>query len=70
MLIEEKEANNFLSRSVEPEDIFTPEDFSEEHKMIADMTEKFVMNEVIPVLNKIENQQFDETVRLIKEAGK
>lgn len=70
MLIEEKEANSFLSRSVEPEDIFTPEDFIEEHKMIADMTEKFVMNEVMPVLNKIENQQFDETVRLIKEAGK
>lgn len=69
MFIEEKETNSFLSRSIVPEDIFTPEDFSEEHKMIADMTEKFVVNEVMPALKKIENQEFDETVRLIKEAG-
>nr|WP_285399873.1 acyl-CoA dehydrogenase family protein [Lysinibacillus sp. fls2-241-R2A-57] len=63
------ETNSFLSGSIVPEDIFTPEDFSEEHKMIADMTEKFVVNEVMPALKKIENQEFDETVRLIKEAG-
>jgi len=69
VLIEEKETNSFLSGSIVPEDIFTPEDFSEEHKMIADMTEKFVVNEVMPALKKIENQEFDETVRLIKEAG-
>ncbi|KOS69822.1 acyl-CoA dehydrogenase [Lysinibacillus contaminans] len=68
-MIEEKEINSFLSGSVVPENIFTPEDFSEEHKMIADMTEKFVLNEVMPALEKIENQEFDETVRLIKEAG-
>jgi hypothetical protein len=52
VLIEEKETNSFLSRSIVPEDIFTPEDFSEEHKMIADMTEKFVVNEVMPALKK------------------
>lgn len=60
---------NFLTETIHSNDIFTPEDFSDEHKMIADMTEKFVMNEVMPALSKIENQEFDETIRLIKEAG-
>ena len=69
MVIEEKEKKNFLAESFESDEVFTPEDFSEEHKMIADMTEKFVVNKVMPALGKIENQEFDETVRLIKEAG-
>lgn len=59
----------FLDGNILPEDIFTPEDFTDEHKMIADTAEKFVVNEVMPALEKIETQQFDETVRLIKEAG-
>ncbi|GIN90492.1 acyl-CoA dehydrogenase [Siminovitchia terrae] len=62
-------AKNFLTETIHSNDIFTPEDFSDEHKMIADMTEKFVINEVMPALSKIENQEFDETIRLIKEAG-
>ena len=69
MVIQEKEKKNFLSESIESEEIFTPEDFTEEHQMIADLTEKFVVNKVMPALVKIENQEFDETVRLIKEAG-
>ncbi|MBD8005519.1 acyl-CoA dehydrogenase family protein [Bacillus norwichensis] len=62
-------AKNFLTETIHSNDIFTPEDFSDEHQMIADMTEKFVMNEVMPALSKIENQEFDETIRLIKETG-
>ena len=50
-------------------EIFTPEDFTEEHKMIADLTEKFVFNRVMPVLDRIEDQEFAETLRLMKEAG-
>lgn len=69
MVVEEKELKHFLNGSINPDTIFTPEDFSDEHKMIADMTEKFMVNEVMPVLEKIEKQEFDETVRLIKEAG-
>ncbi|MED1420349.1 acyl-CoA dehydrogenase family protein [Bacillus smithii] len=53
-----------------PFDVFTPEDFNDEHHMIADLTRKFVMNEVLPVLDKIENQEFGQTVLLLKKAGK
>ncbi|RST57518.1 acyl-CoA dehydrogenase [Siminovitchia terrae] len=69
MATKNAEMKNFLNKTIHSDDIFTPEDFSDEHKMIADMTEKFVINEVMPALSKIENQEFDETIRLIKEAG-
>lgn len=69
MVVEEKELKSYLNGSIDSEAIFTPEDFSDEQQMIAKLAEKFVVNEVMPALEKIENQEFAETVRLIKEAG-
>ncbi len=69
MVTKNKKTKSFLSRSIKPEQIFTPEDFNQEEQMIAELTEKFVVNEVWPALERIENKQFDETVRLIREAG-
>ncbi len=51
------------------EDVYTPEEFSEEHKMIAKTTEDFAMENVLPVLDEIENHNFDHSVRLLKQAG-
>ncbi|MFC5712317.1 acyl-CoA dehydrogenase family protein [Thalassorhabdus alkalitolerans] len=51
------------------EEIFTPEDFTEEQKMIAKTARQFVEKEVEPHREEIENQDFDLTVRLLKEAG-
>jgi alkylation response protein AidB-like acyl-CoA dehydrogenase len=59
----------FLLEKTEPSDVFTPEDFTEEHKMIAKTTEDFVKEKVWPVLHEIEEQKFEHTVRLLKEAG-
>src|SRR5262249_37218152 len=39
---------SFLVAESAPEDVFTPEDFSEEQSMIRDMTEQFVEDEVVP----------------------
>nr|WP_318503165.1 acyl-CoA dehydrogenase family protein [Bacillus sp. T3] len=64
-----QEKKNFLYSEILPEDIFTPEDFEDEHIMLAEMTNKFVMNEVYPKLERIENQEFSETINLIKKAG-
>ncbi|MDR4946790.1 acyl-CoA dehydrogenase family protein [Neobacillus cucumis] len=69
MLIEKKANHHFLYGYVSPAYTFTPEDFEDEHIMISDMASKFVMNEVYPKLEKIEKQEFAETVSLIKEAG-
>lgn len=59
----------FLLESQAPEDVFTPEDFTDEHKMIAKMTEDFVKEKVVPEIEHIENHEFDRSVRLLKEAG-
>lgn len=59
----------FLIEDLRGEDIVTPEDFTDEHLMIAKTTEEFVMNEVVPNMEQLENQQFDLTVKLMKKAG-
>jgi alkylation response protein AidB-like acyl-CoA dehydrogenase len=60
---------SFLVEDVDADQVFAPEDFTDEHVMIGRTTEEFVINEVEPVLEKIEQHQFDHTVRLLKEAG-
>lgn len=59
----------FIIEDLSPEDIITPEDFSEEHTMIAKTTEDFVVGEVLPVVDKLENHEFKYAVDLLKQAG-
>ena len=42
----------FLIEEREPDTIFTPEDFTEEHRMIADTTRQFIDNEVTPRMDE------------------
>ncbi|WP_289138222.1 acyl-CoA dehydrogenase family protein [uncultured Brevibacillus sp.] len=60
---------SFLIDAGSADDMFVPEQFTDEHKMIAKTTEEFIVNEVRPHLEEIENHQFDISVRLLKEAG-
>ncbi|UAL46860.1 acyl-CoA dehydrogenase family protein [Sutcliffiella horikoshii] len=60
---------SFLLDDIAAEKVFTPEDFSDEHKLIAKTTEEFVVNEVVPNLEEIEHHNFDISVKLLKEAG-
>ncbi|PEJ58193.1 acyl-CoA dehydrogenase [Bacillus sp. AFS002410] len=60
---------SFLTNEVTFDKVFTPEDFSDEHKLIAKTTEEFVINEVLPELEYLEQHEFDRTVRLLKQAG-
>ncbi|MEW9673717.1 acyl-CoA dehydrogenase family protein [Ammoniphilus sp. 3BR4] len=60
---------SFLLRETGTEDVFTPEDFTEEHKMIAKMTADFVEGEVFPHDEEIEHQNLDVIVSLLKQAG-
>jgi len=59
----------FLIEESDAEDIFTPEDFSEEQRMIRDMTEQFVEDEVLPQVEKIEHKEWDVTVNLLKRCA-
>lgn len=59
----------FLTEDLDGEDVITPEDFSDEHKMIAKTTEDFVLGEVVPRIDNLENHEFDHSVELLKKAG-
>lgn len=60
---------SFLIEDADISRVFTPEDFTDEHKMIAKSTEEFVHTEVLPAVEKLENHEFDHSVRLLKSAG-
>ncbi|MGK5506820.1 acyl-CoA dehydrogenase family protein [Brevibacillus formosus] len=60
---------SFLIDAGSADDVFVPEEYTEEQKMIAKTTEDFVNKEVRPHLEELENHQFDISVRLLKEAG-
>ncbi|MGC2237525.1 MAG: acyl-CoA dehydrogenase family protein [Pyrinomonadaceae bacterium] len=50
-------------------DIFTPEDFTDEHKMIGDTMREFVDNEVRPAIPAMEQHDWETARRLVHEAG-
>ncbi|TQR09305.1 acyl-CoA dehydrogenase family protein [Psychrobacillus soli] len=60
---------SFLVEDIDASRIFTPEDFTDEQKMIAKTAEDYVTNEVVPVVEKLENHEFEHSVRLLKSAG-
>src|SRR4051794_951495 len=64
-----KRGGSFLIEESEFQDVFTPEDLSEEQIMIRDMTEQFVEEEVLPQVEKIEHKEWDVTVSLLKRCG-
>lgn len=59
----------FLIESISPERIFTPEEFSEEQRLIAQAATEFVMGEVQPVMEEIEAQKEGLLPSLVKKAG-
>jgi butyryl-CoA dehydrogenase len=60
---------SFLIEERRPEDVFTPEDFTEEHRQIAKTTVDFTTNEVMPHAAEIEAKNFQVTRALLEKAG-
>jgi butyryl-CoA dehydrogenase len=60
---------SFLLESRQPEDTFTPEDFSEQHQLIGQTAEEFAVNEILPNVEKIEHKDFSVSRELLKKAG-
>ena len=60
---------SFLLETRQPDEVFTPEDFSEQHQLIGQTTEEFALNEIIPNVEKIEHKDFSVTRDLLKKAG-
>ena len=63
------QGGSFLIESSTPDDIFTPEDFTEEHRAIAKTTEDFFNNEIAPHLEAIQHQEPGVAVSILKKSG-
>jgi alkylation response protein AidB-like acyl-CoA dehydrogenase len=59
----------FLISNAAPEDIFTPEDFTEEQQEIARTTAGFAEKSILPRASEIEAKNFSVTRELMLEAG-
>ena len=59
----------FLIRSTQPNEIFTPEEWTEEHQMIAQMCDDFINQEVYPVIDRIDAMEEGLMVSLLDKAG-
>src|SRR5258706_9178160 len=60
---------SFLIEEQTPESIFTPGDFNEEHRMIADTTRRFMDAEVLPRIPELENKDWKLARQLVKQAA-
>src|SRR5439155_27142120 len=60
---------SFLLQERRPEEVITPEDFSEQHRLIAQTADEFATNEIVPNIEKIEHNDFSITRDLLKKAG-
>jgi len=60
---------SFILDEIDPAEIVTPEDFSEEQRMIAQMTEDFIASEIAPYDEAIEKLNYELTVQKLRQAG-
>ncbi|NBI28444.1 acyl-CoA dehydrogenase [Chengkuizengella sp. YPA3-1-1] len=60
---------SFLLSEVDVSTVFTPEDCTEEHLMIANLSESFIDQEIDPYDDVLETQDFTLLVKLVKKAG-
>ncbi|RKS25066.1 alkylation response protein AidB-like acyl-CoA dehydrogenase [Flavobacterium endophyticum] len=59
----------FLVKETKSEDIFTPEDFSEEQLMMKQTVKEFVDKEIWPNKNRFENKDYAFTEECMRKAG-
>ncbi|TVY11995.1 acyl-CoA dehydrogenase family protein [Paenibacillus cremeus] len=60
---------SFIIEEIDCQQVFTPEDFTEEQRMIAQTTVDFVTGEVAPHDEAIEKLNYELTVELLHKAG-
>jgi alkylation response protein AidB-like acyl-CoA dehydrogenase len=60
---------SFIVEDHSPEEVFTPEELSDEHRMIARTAREFMEKEVLPQDEEIEKKNLGLTVELLRKAG-
>jgi alkylation response protein AidB-like acyl-CoA dehydrogenase len=59
----------FLIEERTPDEIFAPEDFTEQHLLIAQTAEEFALKEIVPNIDTVERKEFGANRELLKKAG-
>jgi hypothetical protein len=59
----------FIVKETKAEDIFTPEDFTDEQKMMRDSVKEFVDREIWPRKEEFEKKNYDLTKEIMRKAG-
>jgi alkylation response protein AidB-like acyl-CoA dehydrogenase len=60
---------SFLLEDHNLDNVFTPEDFSEDQQMIVKLSEEFATNEILPVAEKMEHKDWSVVRELLKKAA-
>jgi alkylation response protein AidB-like acyl-CoA dehydrogenase len=60
---------SFLIEERTPDEVFTPEDFTEQHLLIAATAEEFANKEIVPNIEKLERKDFALLRELVRKAG-
>ena len=64
-----RKGGSWLLEDTAPADIFTPEKKSDEHRLMAQTTDEFISNEVLPNLEKLEAKDWELARTLIRRCG-
>ena len=70
--IEKKElvkGGEYLIKKSEPENVFIPEDLTEDQKMMAGVAQEFVEKEILPNLDRIDKLEPGLSVSLFQKSG-
>ncbi len=59
----------FLITDIKADEVFIPEDFNEEQRMMAEATTDFIEKEVVPQRERFEQKDYKFTEELMKKAG-
>jgi len=60
---------SFMLQEKDIQDIFTPEDFTDEHREMARTTERFAVEEIWPVNERIEEKDFDLILEKLRQSA-
>jgi butyryl-CoA dehydrogenase len=60
---------SFLIAETQPQEVFTPEDFNEQHKLIEQTADNFAVQEIVPNSDRIEHKEFALSRELLQKAA-
>ena len=64
-----RHGGSWLLEETPASDVFTPEKLSDEHRLMAQMTDEFVDGELLPALERLEAKDWDLARALLRRAG-